>query len=115
MHPARIGEEMFAWLDARPDLAATPADYNQVIHAKTASLFSAAAEVGPAAVNPALVVAHDYGARELALLEALLAEDRATLSGTERHRRVLSAGGATGLGFHPVPNRGGMTASLRSS
>src|SRR6266487_3861946 len=38
--------------------------------------------------------------RELAGLEAFLAEDRSPLRRLERHRRFLAAGRATGLGFH---------------
>src|SRR6201991_2415726 len=46
------------------DLAATPADYNQVIHAKTATLFQAAAEVGAmagGADEAGRVALRDYG------------------------------------------------------
>jgi len=41
-----IAEGEVFQLSKAGDLAATPADYNQVIHAKTATLFQAAAEVG---------------------------------------------------------------------
>src|SRR5204863_9264522 len=45
------------------------------------------------------------GARELPLLEALLAEDRSALRRSERHRRILSARRAGGLGLAAIAHR----------
>src|ERR1700690_834053 len=51
------------------------------------------------------------GPRELAGLEALLAEDRTPLRRPEGHRRFLAAGGTVGDGLDPFAGHAGAPAS----